>query len=127
MRRLSILSVFLRPELHRPLTFTYQDSTLINGLGRTWANTKNTTLALGVVNRNTRYRLRLVSLSCEPAYTFSIDQHVLTIIEVDGVNHQPLAVDGLTIYAGQRYSVILNANQPVNNYWVRALPVDDGS
>lgn len=45
------------------------------------------------------------------------DDHVL---QVDGVNHQPLTVDGLDIYVGQRYSLILNANQPVANYWVRA-------
>ncbi|KAG6846782.1 hypothetical protein H0H93_011919 [Arthromyces matolae] len=46
----------------------------------------------------------------------------MTIIEVDGVNHQPLTVDSLQIFAGQRYSVIVTANQPVGNYWVRALP-----
>jgi len=31
-------------------------------------------------------------------------------------------VDQIQIYAGQRYSVVLVANQPVNNYWVRAFP-----
>jgi iron transport multicopper oxidase len=31
-------------------------------------------------------------------------------------------VDSLQIYAGQRYSFILNANQPVDNYWIRAKP-----
>jgi FtsP/CotA-like multicopper oxidase with cupredoxin domain len=46
------------------------------------------------------YRLRLVSISCDPAYTFSIDKHNLTIIEVDGINHKPLEVDSLQIFAG---------------------------
>jgi iron transport multicopper oxidase len=46
------------------------------------------------------YRLRLVSISCDPAYTFSIDSHPLTIIEVDGINVQPLQVDSLQIFAG---------------------------
>lgn len=45
-----------------------------------------------------------------------------TIIEVDGVNVEPLVVDSIEIYAGQRYSVVLNANQPVNNYWIRSQP-----
>ena len=31
-------------------------------------------------------------------------------------------VDSIQIYAGQRYSFILLANQPVANYWVRANP-----
>lgn len=45
-----------------------------------------------------------------------------TIIEVDSVNHQSLTVDSIQILAGQRYSFILTANQPVSNYWVRANP-----
>lgn len=45
-----------------------------------------------------------------------------TIIEVDGINVQPLTVDSIQIFAGQRYSFVLDANQPVGNYWIRALP-----
>ncbi|KAK1231454.1 Laccase [Marasmius sp. AFHP31] len=44
------------------------------------------------------------------------------IIEVDGVNHEPHEVDSVQIFAGQRYSFVLNAQQPVDNYWVRANP-----
>ena len=40
----------------------------------------------------------------------------MTVIEVDGVSHQPLTVDSLTIFAGQRYSVVVEANQTVVNY-----------
>jgi iron transport multicopper oxidase len=104
----------------------YPDAMLINGLGRAWANTQNTTLTVQEVARGIRYRLRIVSLSCQPAFTFSIDGHNLTIIEADGILHQPYVVDSVTIYPGQRYSAVLNANQPVGNYWIRALPVDDG-
>ncbi|KAG6855838.1 hypothetical protein H0H87_010357 [Tephrocybe sp. NHM501043] len=43
-----------------------------------------------------------------------------TIIEVDGVNHSPLVVDSIQIFAGQRYSVVVNANQEKGNYWLRA-------
>jgi hypothetical protein len=41
-----------------------------------------------------------VSISCDPNFTFSIDGHNLTIIEVDGVSTQPLVVDSLQIFAG---------------------------
>jgi iron transport multicopper oxidase len=41
---------------------------------------------------------------------------------VDGVNHQPLTVDSIQIFASQRYSFVLNANQPIANYWIRANP-----
>jgi len=71
----------------------------------------------------TRYRFRLVSISCDPNWKFSIDNHVFTIIEVDGTNVQPLPlVDQIQIFAGQRYSFVLTADQPVNNYWIRAIP-----
>ena len=46
------------------------------------------------------YRLRLVSISCDPAYNFSIDGHQMSVIEVDGNNVQPLQVDSLEIFAG---------------------------
>ncbi|KAF8196131.1 yellow laccase [Pholiota molesta] len=96
-------------------------ATLINGLGRYSAD-PTAALAVITVNPNTRYRFRLVSISCDPNYTFSIDGHLMTIIEVDGNNVAPLTVDSIQIFAGQRYSFILQANQPVSNYWVRALP-----
>nr|QJT78376.1 laccase 1 [Trametes hirsuta] len=97
------------------------DSTLINGLGRS-SSTPNAGLAVINVQRGKRYRFRLVSLSCDPNYTFSIDGHNLTVIEVDGINSKPLTVDSIQIFAAQRYSFVLNANQPVANYWVRANP-----
>lgn len=46
----------------------------------------------------------------------------MTIIEADGENTQPLLVNNITIYAGQRYSFVLNANQTVDNYRIRAEP-----
>ncbi|ESK87303.1 laccase [Moniliophthora roreri MCA 2997] len=98
------------------------DSTLINGLGR-WPQ-GNLTSPLAVVNvvKGKRYRIRLISMSCDPDYTFSIDGHNMTIIEADGVNVKPYTVNKFNILAGQRYSFVLNANQPVGNYWIRALP-----
>jgi hypothetical protein len=56
------------------------------------------------------YRFRLVSISCDPNFTFSIDSHVMTVIEVDGTNVKPLQVDSIQIFAGkplQRYSQLL--------------------
>ena len=37
-------------------------------------------------------------------------------IVVEGTNVQPLVVDQIQIFAAQRYSFVLNANQPVDNY-----------
>jgi hypothetical protein len=46
------------------------------------------------------YRFRLVSISCDPSFIFSIDSHDLTVIEVEGTNTQPLLVDSLEVFAG---------------------------
>ena len=54
-----------------------------------------------------RYRIRLVSLSCDPNFTFQIDGHDMTVIEVDGVNTVPQVVDAIQIFAGQRYSFVV--------------------
>ncbi|THH10066.1 hypothetical protein EW146_g8484 [Bondarzewia mesenterica] len=103
-------------------------STLINGLGRSSEGPALAPLAVVNVRLGSRYRFRLVSLSCDPNYQFSIDNHRLTIIEADGVLTEPLVVDELRIFAGQRYSVILNADQLIGNYWIRAIPsVGDAS
>lgn len=61
-------------------------------------------------------------MSCDANFLFSVDGHNLTVIEADGMLTEPLLVDSLQIFPGQRYSVILNADQPVANYWIRALP-----
>ncbi|KAI8990594.1 laccase [Trametes punicea] len=97
------------------------DATLINGLGRS-SSTPTANLSVITVEQGKRYRFRLVSLSCDPNHTFSIDGHNMTIIEVEGVNSKPLTVDSIQIFAAQRYSFVLHANQPVNNYWIRANP-----
>jgi len=60
------------------------------------------------VLRHISYRFRLVSISCDPSFTFSIDSHLMTVIEVEGTNVQPLVVDSLQIFAGTRGSYILS-------------------
>lgn len=50
------------------------------------------------------------------SFTVSIDNHNMTVIEADGIETNPVVVDSLAIYAAQRYSVIVHANQPIGNY-----------
>ncbi|PFH45264.1 multicopper oxidase [Amanita thiersii Skay4041] len=97
------------------------DSTLINGVGR-YVGGPQVDLAVVNVKWGRRYRFRLVSISCDPNFVFSIDGHQLTVIEADGQSTEPVTVDSIQIYAGQRYSFVLSATQPIDNYWIRALP-----
>ncbi len=54
------------------------------------------------------------------AYSFSIDGHKLCVIATDGHFIRPVDVDYLIVHSGERYDVILEANQEVRNYWIRA-------
>ncbi|KAJ3713485.1 laccase [Lentinula guzmanii] len=97
------------------------DATLINGKGR-YAGGPNTPLAVIQVEHGKRYRFRLIDMSFDAFHAFSIDNHNLTIIEVDGINTVPHTVNFMELYPAQRYSAILHANQVISNYRIRALP-----
>jgi iron transport multicopper oxidase len=94
------------------------NSTLINGKGR-YPDGPATSLAIVNVEHGKRsvfyfiqcriyldlsgcisYRFRLVSISCDPRFDFSIDNHTMTVIEVEGTSTQPLLIDSLTIFVG---------------------------
>ncbi|KAG2130890.1 laccase [Suillus clintonianus] len=97
------------------------DAILINGRGR-YEGGPSVPLSVLSVVQGKRYRIRLINMACKPSFVFSIDGHTFTVIEADSENTLPLTVDSIPILAGQRYSLILNANQTVDNYWIRANP-----
>ncbi|KAJ7181323.1 laccase [Mycena crocata] len=108
---------------HAPaLMIPKPNSTLINGLGRVVLQPLSKLAVVSVV-QGKRYRFRLISISCDPTFVFSIDGHELTIIEVDGINHQPLTVDSIEIFPGMRYSFVLHARHAICNYWIRSPDV----
>lgn len=103
-----------------PPPFT-PNTTTINGKGR-YPGGPQSPLSVINVEHSKRYRFRLIGASCDAWHNFTIDGHQLTIIEVDGVSVVPKVVDWVQILAGQRYSVVVTANQRVGNYWMRAAP-----
>ncbi len=99
-------------------------SGLINGRGRhrtgptSFAFTK---LSIFNVNTSSVYRFRLIGAQSLFAFRFSIDGHKLTVIASDGHFIKPIEdVDYVIVHTGERYDVLVTANQPVNNYWIRA-------
>jgi len=52
------------------------DATLINGYGR-YTDGPASSLLVVQVEQGVKYRFRLVSISCDPNYTFSIDNHTM--------------------------------------------------
>ncbi|KAF8515454.1 Cupredoxin [Gautieria morchelliformis] len=93
------------------------DSNLMNGVGR-YSGGPAVPRAVIRVQQGKRYRFRLINMSAIVPFRFAVEGHSFIVIEVDGVNHQPITATSLSISAGQRYSVILNANQRIANYWI---------
>ena len=69
----NVLARYHYPSPQAPLG-PVPNSTLINGLGR-FSGGPNSTLAVINVVRGLRYRFRLISISCDPNFVFSIDGH----------------------------------------------------
>ena len=61
--------------------------------------------------------MRLIAISCDSNFEFSVDNHTMTIIETDGVNNQPLVVDSLQIFASQRYSFVVRTCFNFRTFW----------
>ncbi|KAI8889405.1 multicopper oxidase [Backusella circina FSU 941] len=67
------------------------------------------------------YRLRLINMSGFSMFYFSIDNHTLEIIEIDGIETQRTPVDSVYLTAAQRISVLVTAKNTTDvNYWIRA-------
>ncbi|EIW75314.1 laccase [Coniophora puteana RWD-64-598 SS2] len=96
----------------------YPNSTLINGRGR-YPGGPAVNLSVIEVEQGKSYRFRILGMQCNPFYNFTIAGHKMTVIETDGILIEPVEVDSIMVFAAQRYSVIVKADQPVDNYWIR--------
>lgn len=68
-----------------------------------------------------RYRFRLINNAvANCAVQFSVDNHTLAVIASDGNPFKKIEVESLNIFAGERYDIVLSADQAVANYWIRA-------
>lgn len=73
------------------------------------------------------HRLRVMNVGAFAWFEVSVDRHLhLPVTEVDGVTVEPVSDSAVLISPGQRYSVVLTANQtdPSNLYWFRARMVN---
>jgi iron transport multicopper oxidase len=101
------------------------DTGTFNGVGRFNGGPEVPFSVVNVV-AGKRYRFRIINESARNVFIMSVDSHNLTVIETDGTPTAPLTVNQITMLAGQRYSAVLAANQPVANYWINA-PYTGGS
>eukprot|EP00456_Euglypha_rotunda_P035118 TRINITY_DN2707_c0_g1_i37.p1 TRINITY_DN2707_c0_g1~~TRINITY_DN2707_c0_g1_i37.p1 ORF type:complete len:404 (+),score=50.34 TRINITY_DN2707_c0_g1_i37:139-1350(+) len=72
-----------------------------------------------LVEEGLMYRLRFINTGTYAMFKISIDNHNMTIVEVDGGMVEPLTVNEFSLNTAQRISVLVEANQPPANYWIR--------
>ncbi|KAK5706208.1 laccase, multicopper oxidase, benzenediol:oxygen oxidorectuctase [Elasticomyces elasticus] len=72
-----------------------------------------------------KYRLRLINMSVDNYIRVSLDNHALQVMTSDFIPVKPFYVNTLLIGIGQRYDVVINANQTAGNYWFRANVATD--
>lgn len=97
---------------------------LINGTN-TWTEDDGTVVGSRfetTLEAESSYRLRLVNVAADTHFMFSIDNHTMTVISADFVPIVPYNTTMLSIGMGQRYDVVVTANQVSDNYWMRAIP-----
>ncbi|KAK3074660.1 hypothetical protein LTR53_002738 [Teratosphaeriaceae sp. CCFEE 6253] len=117
----------------------HNKSILLNGIGNiTRYNNATTpsplqvpdpytlTFAPPILGRAKRYLLRLINVSFESTFVFSIDNHMLQIIGSDFVPILPYPNTSVLVGIGQRYQVVVEA-KPIGfglgpapkEYWIR--------
>ncbi|KAF2674123.1 hypothetical protein BT63DRAFT_419433 [Microthyrium microscopicum] len=96
----------------RPTVPPTSQSILVNGTGPQAPSTIKFTPGKA-------HLIRVVNTGINNNFHFGIDQHKMQVVAVDFVPVTPFTVDTLNIAVGQRYDVIVNANQTVANYVFR--------
>ncbi|CAN8103940.1 unnamed protein product [Discula destructiva] len=116
-------SAFVRYDVEIAGGLAYADSLVVNGVGHDpltgTGSYFNTT-----VTKGKKHVLRLINGSAGTHYIFSIDNHTMTVMENDLVPIQPYKTTSLSIGIGQRYMVVIEADQDAGDYWMRTHPAD---
>jgi FtsP/CotA-like multicopper oxidase with cupredoxin domain len=101
------------------------DNGLINGMN-TWGldGTKNQTGKRFELETKFEpgktYLLRIINSAMQGSMKFHIDGHELEVINMDFTNIVPYKTKILNIQIGQRYMVLVKADQKPGNYWMRS-------
>jgi FtsP/CotA-like multicopper oxidase with cupredoxin domain len=90
---------------------------IINGTGQT--NGQGTSNQV-TITAGKKYRLRLINGGIDSYVRVSLDNHIMTVMSADFVPINPFTTEWLLLAIGQRYDVVIHANQTAGNYWFRA-------
>ncbi|RMZ73074.1 copper ion binding [Pyrenophora seminiperda CCB06] len=92
------------------------DNVLING---TMTSTAGGAYAETILTPGKAHLLRLMNVGINNYLHVGLDGHEFQVISADFTPIKPFFTNTLSIAVGQRYEVIINATQPIGNYWLR--------
>lgn len=92
------------------------DATLINGTN----GLSSGNFSVVQFQPGKTHRLRFTNAAVEMPIRVSIDSHQMQVIAADFVPINPVWTDSIVLAIGQRYDVLVRAEQSVGNYWMRA-------
>ena len=75
-------------------------------------------LDITTVDEGKTYRLRIINSAQLVMMNFAIASHNLTIVQVEGTSVKPFEVETLDIAPGQRFDVLVTADQEPGTYWI---------
>ncbi|KAF1976436.1 hypothetical protein BU23DRAFT_48462 [Bimuria novae-zelandiae CBS 107.79] len=99
------------------------DNMLVNG---SMTSSAGGEYAVTHLTKGKAHLLRFVNTGINNWANVALDGHPFTVVAADLVPIAPYTTNTLTIAVGQRYDVIINANQTVGNYWLRIGPGGGG-
>ena len=72
-----------------------------------------------------KYRFRIISAAANCPIEVFIQNHTFTAISSEGGHIQPFEADVLNLSGGERWDIVVSADQPVANYWLYARGLHD--
>ena len=67
------------------------------------------------------YLLHIANGGVSALLNVAIQNHSMTVVELDGIPCKPLVVQTLDLHVGQRAGVLITTNQPADVYWISAV------
>ena len=96
------------------------DNILVNGTNTN--NLRGGKHSIVSLKKGRKYLLRLINPSVDNQIRVQLDGHKFTVVTADLVPIKPITTDWVLLGIGQRYNVIIEANQENNTtWWFRAL------
>ncbi|KAJ8647052.1 hypothetical protein MRB53_000075 [Persea americana] len=80
-----------------------------------------------LVKKGKTYLLRLVNAAMNSEHFFSVANHNLTVVGMDGSYIKPITTNYVMITPGQTMDILIQANQPPSLYYMAAIPYSSGN